>query len=211
MSAQLDTPGRIAPAEGADGGGPAAGAGRGQAPPPPPSLSNMSADALRQQMTALRRQQRQVRRQAAADRVRAVHRSWWIAAGVIGGLAATAVGCQRVQTAQDRTTIALAELATAPRESATTVPQPVVVDGIPNPLDALALTSQARWLIGIDGNGALLPARSSAVIAELIKGTDVCGLFVSLDDKAAISVGRTPKPGSVPLVSCAATSTTVAR
>lgn len=218
MSAGLDTPGMIAPPDGADEGGPGGGAGRGQAPPPQPTVDNMSPEALRMQAAAIRRRQRQARRQAVTGRVRSIHRQWWWAGATIVGLTVGAVGCQRWQEQQTATTLALAEIATADRTPvAPAVTPTTAVGAIPNPLDSIqpALTAQARWLISVGADGVTLqPKRSAAVVAAMLSQVDPCKLFLGLDDTAGLVVSREPRPGYVPLSSCAvqpSTTTTTAK
>lgn len=169
----------------------------------------MTAEALRQQRQALDRQLRQARRDRWGQRVRSVHRHWWYAAGVIGVMTVGAVGCRSWQQSQRDTALALASIA-APAPTPTTVAP--VVEGVPNPLDGMPLTGPAKWTIGVGADGTKLsPMRSSAVVTALLQQLDLCSMFVGLDERAAIIVSKTPRPGFVPLVNCPASTTTTAK
>ena len=204
MSAALDTHDTIGPpersGEARSGGGP-----EGRVPlPPAPSAGNVDPKVIRDQLNALKRQQRDARKQTWMQRVRGVDRSYWLYAGV--GVAAVVgmLGCRSYQADQRETALALASIGASNRPAEQQAePETIVVDGIPNPLDSLKLTAQARWMVG-ETDGVLPPTRSAIVITALLEQVDLCAKYVGLNDRAAIVVSDEPAAGFVPLVQCTA-------
>ncbi len=185
--------------------------GRGSAPPPPPppptSTDGRKAEERRidEALRAAKERKRELRKQNWTDRARSLHRTHYIA---IGGLVAVGVvgwfGHSFLSFQRD-TAMALAQARTVPAaagETPAAAPQ-----GMPNPLSQLDVTGRAQWLIKVDDGGNLLPGRSAIVVAEIMKQVDLCTLFISVDDAAALTVATTPLPGSVPLFSTAADGT----
>lgn len=188
------------------------GSGSAPPPPPPPAPGNVDPRVIRDQIRAQQRQLRDVRVQSTKQRLGRIHPRYFIYGGVVVALGLGAVACRSYQADQRDTAIALAQLANAGRTEAPAEQQPVVVEGIPNPLDALPLSNQAKWNIGAGGDGVLPPARSSVVITELLKSVDLCNVWVGLNDKANVVVAFDPAPGFSPMLTadqCVATASTV--
>lgn len=175
--------------------------------PPAPAGDNVSAKVRREQLRAMKRQNNEARRDELRARLRGVNRSWWLVGIAIVAVGVLAVGCRGYVSDQRATTLALAQIANGNTSTATSAP--VVVQRIPNPLERMSLTAQAKWLIGVaDAKGALQPGRSAQVITQLLESLSGCDTFVGIDSSAAVKVAKQPLPGYVPLVDCA-TSTTV--
>lgn len=186
------------------------GSGSGSAPPPPPApaAGNVDQRVIRDQIKAQQRQLRDQRMQSAKQKLGSVHRQYWIGAGVVAGLVVGSMAWKSYRSDQRATAIALAQIASGNRpaaEATATTGAPQVIEGIPNPLDQLPLTNQAKWMIGAGGDGVLPPKRSTTVLVQMLEGVDMCGVYVGLSDKAEILVSFDPRPSFVPLVQgCAA-------
>jgi len=155
---------------------------------------------IRDQINAQRRQLRDVRVQSTKARLGKVNRQYWAYAGVIVAAALGVVGCRSYAQDQRDTAIALAQLANAGRVEQVAEQPPTIVEGIPNPLDALPLSNQAKWTIGAGGDGDLPPKRSTVVITELLESVDLCNVWVGLNDRANVVVAFEPAPGFTPLL-----------
>lgn len=176
------------------------GSGSAPPPPPPPAPGNVDPRVIRDQIKAQQRQLRDVRVQSTKAKLGKVNRQYWAYAGVIVAGALGVVACRSYQADQRDTAIALAQLANAGRVEQVAEQPPTIVEGIPNPLDALPLSNQAKWNIGAGGDGVLPPARSSVVISELLKSVDLCNVWVGLNDKANVVVAFEPAPGFSPML-----------
>lgn len=176
------------------------GSGSAPPPPPPPAPGNVDPRVIRDQIKAQQRQLRDVRVQSTKAKLGKVNRQYWAYAGVIVAGALGVVACRSYQADQRDTAIALAKLANAGRVEQVAEQPPTTVEGIPNPLDALPLSNQAKWNIGAGGDGVLPPARSSVVISELLKSVDLCNVWVGLNDKANVVVAFEPAPGFSPML-----------
>lgn len=177
-----------------------------QPPPPPPPPANGAHDkpdprAIRDQIRAQQRQLRDARLNATKSKLGKVNRRYYAYAGAIVFGALGVVACRSYQADQRDTAMALATLAAgAQQQTAPTSPAPVTVDGVPNPLDQLPLTNQAKWMIGAGGDGVLPPKRSTTVLVQMLGQLDMCNVYVGLSDRAEILVAFEPTPAFVPLV-----------
>ncbi len=176
-----------------------------QPPPPPPPPANGAQDkpdprVIRDQIKAQQRQLRDVRVQSTKARLGKVNRQYWLYGGVVVAAALGVVGCRSYAQDQRDTAIALAQLANAGRVEQVAEQPPTIVEGIPNPLDALPLSNQAKWNIGAGGDGDLPPKRSTVVITELLESVDLCNVWVGLNDKANVVVAFEPAPGFSPML-----------
>ncbi len=192
------------------------GSGSGSAPPPPPAPApgNVDPRVIRDQIRAQQRQLRDQRVQSTKQKIgRVNHRYWAYGALLVAGTLGI-VACKSYQSDQRDTALALAQLAGGAQQPAPTVaPEPVITEGLPNPLDLLPLSNQAKWNIGAGGDGVLPPKRSATVIAALLEHVDLCNVWVGLNDKANVVVAFEPAPGFDPMLApgeCAGTPTTVA-
>ena len=176
------------------------GSGSAPPPPPPPAPGNVDPRVIRDQINAQRRQLRDARVQSTKAKLGKVNRQYWAYAGVIVAGALGVVACRSYQADQRDTAIALAQLANAGRVEQVAEQPPTNVEGIPNPLDALPLSNQAKWTIGAGGDGDLPPKRSTVVITELLESVDLCNVWVGLNDKANVVVAFEPAPGFTPLL-----------
>lgn len=150
--------------------------------------------------------------QSTKDKLRKVHPRYYAYGGVVVAATLGVISCRSYQADQARTSMALAQLSVGGRTETTAAPATTIVQGIPNPLDALPLSNQAKWNIGAGGDGVLPPSRSATVITELLKNVDLCSVWVGLNDKANVVVAFEPTPGFDPLLrsgECAGTPTTV--
>lgn len=194
-----------------------------QPPPPPPPPANGAHDkpdprAIRDQIRAQQRQLRDARVRDAKEKMGKVNRRYYGYAGLLVAASLGAVACNSYradkkaeQQYQRDTALALAQLAAGDRAESEATPA-TPAQGIPNPLDALPLSNQAKWNIGAGGDGVLPPARSSVVITELLKSVDLCNVWVGLNDKANVVVAFDPAPGFSPMLTadqCVATASTV--
>ncbi len=170
------------------------------APPPPPASGNVDPRVIRDQIRAQQRQLRDARVQSTKARLSRVHPRYFIYTGVVVALGLGAVACRSYQADQRDTALALAQLANGGRQQEVAPPSTVITQGIPNPLDALPLSNQAKWNIGAGGDGVLPPARSSVVISELLKSVDLCNVWVGLNDRANVVVAFEPAPGFSPML-----------
>lgn len=176
------------------------GSGSAPPPPPPPAPGNVDPRVIRDQIKAQQRQLRDVRVQSTKAKLGKVNRQYWLYGGVVVAIAVGVVGCRSYAQDQRDTALALAQLASGGRQQEVAPPSTVITQGIPNPLDALPLSNQAKWNIGAGGDGVLPPARSSVVISELLKSVDLCNVWVGLNDRANVVVAFEPAPGFTPLL-----------
>lgn len=177
------------------------GSGSAPPPPPPPAAGNVDQRVIRDQIRAQQRQLRDARLNATKSKLVRVNRRYYAYAGALAALAVGAIGCRSYAQDQRDTAMALATLAAgAQQQTAPTTPAPVSVDGVPNPLEQLPLTNQAKWMIGAGGDGVLPPKRSTTVVVQMLGQLDMCNVYVGLSDKAEILVAFEPTPAFVPLV-----------
>lgn len=135
---------------------------------------------------------------------------WWCLGGVVA-IPFLLWGCGQYNASQERIARA-GNPASAPMVTETAPPP--VVDGIPDPLQPLPLSSGAAWVLGAEyqkndrgevvGFSDLPPTRSAAVLAALLKDVDLCSVYLSLGATAEVVVSMTPVPGSYPLIDSAA-------
>jgi len=178
------------------------------ATPPAPGPDNMTWRAQRDQMKAQQRHIRDARKAEWSNRLRGINRQYWTMAGVGAALVVGVLAFRGYQADQKDTALALAQIAAGGATTDTTA-APVVVEGIPNPLEQMHLTPQARWLIGIDKDGALLPNRSATVLVQMLAKVNPCTLFIGMDAKSTPIITATPTPGFTTLSDCPASSTTL--
>ena len=216
MNGRVDTAGTITPADG-DEGAWAAGEGRGRnpspqlpAPPPPPPLTRQ---ALREQRTQATKQLRSSTFRAVVRWVSNQHRAWYWFFGVVGVLFVGSLFALWFTGAMVRA----ARVESAPvGPTATSI---VYRSSMPNPLKQVKLTPDAAVILGahdVDGDGVmdeLDNAKSSDALVTILKATDLCAWFISVDAQFKPVLGKVPSPGARPLATCAdpiATATTVA-
>lgn len=189
-----------------------------QPPPPPPPPSGDVVDkpdprVIREQIRTRQRQLREARLQSTKAKIGRVNRQYWVYGGVIAALAVGVMGCRSYSQDQRDTALALAQLANGGSQSDATAAAiaelsqslknqgpPTTIDGIPNPLQSLPLSNQAKWNIGAGGDGVLPPKRSTTVITALLERVDLCNVWVGLNDKANVVVAFEPAPGFTPLL-----------
>jgi len=176
------------------------GSGSAPPPPPPPAPGNVDPRVIRDQIKAQQRQLRDVRVQSTKAKLGRVHPRYFVYTGAVVACALGVVACRSYQADQRDTAIALAQLANAGRVEQVAEQPPTIVEGIPNPLDALPLSNQAKWTIGAGGDGDLPPKRSTVVITELLESVDLCNVWVGLNDKANVVVAFEPAPGFTPML-----------
>lgn len=178
------------------------GSGSAPPPPPPPTPGNVDPRVIRDQIKAQQRQLRDARVQSTKAKIGRVNRQYWAYAGVLVAGALGVVACRSYQADQKDTALALAQIANGGRAATaeTQAPATTIVDGIPNPLQALPLSNQAKWNIGAGGDGVLPPKRSTTVITALLERVDLCNVWVGLNDKANVVVAFEPAPGFTPLL-----------
>ena len=169
------------------------------APPPPPVED---ARVLKERLRQDSRKLREARIKTAKEGLGKVNRQYWAYAGVLVAGALGVVACRSYQADQKDTALALAQIANGGRTATaeTQAPATTIVDGIPNPLQALPLSNQAKWNIGAGGDGVLPPKRSTTVITALLERVDLCNVWVGLNDKANVVVAFEPAPGFTPLL-----------
>ena len=169
------------------------------APPPPPVED---AKVLKERLRQDSRKLREARIKTAKEGLGKVNRQYWAYAGVLVAGALGVVACRSYQADQKDTALALAQIANGGRTATaeTQAPATTIVDGIPNPLQALPLSNQAKWNIGAGGDGVLPPKRSTTVITALLERVDLCNVWVGLNDKANVVVAFEPAPGFTPLL-----------
>ena len=169
------------------------------APPPPPVED---ARVLKERLRQDSRKLREARIKTAKEGLGKVNRQYWAYAGVLVAGALGVVACRSYQADQKDTALALAQIANGGRTATaeTQAPATTIVDGIPNPLQALPLSNQAKWNIGAGGDGVLPPKRSTTVITALLERVDLCNVWVGLNDKANVVVAFEPDPGFTPLL-----------
>lgn len=185
--------------------------GRGSAPPPPHAGNvadpRLAAKLASKEAKEAAQRRREIKRQMWQQRARGLDRSYYLAAAGIVGAGMLFLGARSLLGMQRDTALALSARQSAPVDEQ---PQQVVVQGIENPLEQLALTYPARWMIGLDSNGALVPNRSTDTMAALLQQVDLCGVFIRLGDNAEVELLDAPVAGAQPFVDCpAATPTTV--
>lgn len=182
-------------------------------PPPPPAADGSNLD-WRAQREAQRAQNRRLKHQRNAEwiaKARGLHRGYYIAGGVIVAGTLGFLGARSIVGMQQDANLALAHIAAGAQPVATTAaPAPVTVQGMPNPLESLPLSTQARWTIGSrfmenDAGDAVgfspLPLiRSSVVLTDLIERVDLCTIYVGLSDKAEVVLVGEPTAGFDPLL-----------
>ena len=178
--------------------------------PPPPHAGNVSDARLAAKLAAKEakdaaQRRREVRRQVWKERASGIDRSYYFAAAGVVGVGLLFLGARSLLGMQRDTALALAEKQSSPVDEA---PAPVIVQGIENPLEQLGLTYPARWMIGLDSNGALVPNRSTDTMAALLQQVDLCGVFIRLGDNAEVELLDAPVAGAQPLVDCPATTPT---
>lgn len=169
------------------------------APPPPPVED---ARVLKERLRQDSRKLREARIKTAKEGLGKVNRQYWAYAGVLVAGALGVVACRSYQADQKDTALALAQIANGGRAATaeTQAPATTIVDGIPNPLQALPLSNQAKWNIGAGGDGVLPPKRSTTVITALLERVDLCNVWVGLNDRANVVVAFEPAPGFTPLL-----------
>ena len=173
------------------------------APPPPPVED---AKVLKERLRQDSRKLREARIRTAKEGIGKVHRRYYGYAGLIVAVSLGAVACNSYrsdkkaeQQYQRDTALALAQLAAGNRTTSEAA-DPPPTQGIPNPLQALPLSNQAKWNIGAGGDGLLPPKRSTTVITALLERVDLCNVWVGLNDKANVVVAFEPAPGFTPLL-----------
>lgn len=167
----------------------------------------VAAKLANERLRQAREQRRELRKQSWSGRIKGVDRTYWIAGGCILGAGFAFLGVRQLLAFQRDTTLALAAARTTPAETA---PQVVQVQGIENPLEQLALTYPARWMIGLNQDNTLVPGRSTDTMVALLERVDLCNVYIRLGDNAQIELLTTPAAGAQPFVQCAGTpSTTV--
>lgn len=170
-------------------------------PDPPPPAPTPTAKELRARAKADSKALWQLRYGNAKAKVRGINRGYVITAGVLVVLAFGANSCRNYN-------LELARIKaddSAPAPTATAEPSVPVYDGMPNPLDSMLLSDQARYIIGErateDGSRAPMPVmRSAQVIAQIMEMQDLCEVYVQLGEGARPVVLTEPAPMSAPLM-----------
>lgn len=207
MNGRLDTPDTITPPDG-DAGAWAGGVSGAEppsyrqipAPPPPPPLSRQ---ALREQRSQATRQLRSLTFRGLVRWASSQHRAWYWFFGVLAVLFAGSLFALWF-------TGAMVRAATAESTAAGPTPTSIVYRAsMPNPLKQVKLTPEAAVILGAhdsDGDGkmdALDDVKSSGALATILKATDLCAWFVTVDASFEPVLSQTVTPGAVKLATCA--------
>jgi hypothetical protein len=178
--------------------------GRGFAPPPPHagnvSDHRLAAKLAAQEAKEAARRRKELNRQVWSDRFKRVHKTHYIA---IGGVVCVGLGFLALKSILG-TMLSIAEANSGDAAQVEQAPAPVIVQGIENPLELIDLSTQARWMIGLDSSGALVPNRSSAAVAELLSQLDLCALYIAQNDDASVAFLNEPAAGAYPVMAVGA-------